>query len=197
MIRSILLEIGMAVFVFRSAALGDVGLAANQVLLQFVMIASYVLDGFAFAAEALVGRAMGARAPAALRRAAILSSQWAGTLVLVVAVIFIVFGPSIIALMTTAPEIRAAAEALLPWLIAAPLIGMPAFMLDGIFLGATRARDMRNAMAVSLALYLVLIFTLAPLFGAPGLWAAFLFFFAARGVTLGLRYPALEASARG
>ncbi|WP_340109884.1 MATE family efflux transporter [Pikeienuella sp. HZG-20] len=197
MIRSILLEIGMAVFVFRSAALGDVGLAANQVLLQFVMIASYVLDGFAFAAEALVGRAMGARAPAALRRAAILSSQWAGTLVLVVAVIFIVFGPSIIALMTTAPEIRAAAEALLPWLIAAPLIGMPAFMLDGIFIGATRTRDMRNAMAVSLALYLVLIFTLAPLFGAPGLWAAFLFFFAARGVTLGLRYPALEASARG
>lgn len=195
MIRSILLEIGIAVFVFRSAALGDVALAANQVLLQFILITSHALDGFAFAAEALVGRAMGARNAAALRRAAILSSQLAGLLVVALAAAFVFAGPWIIAMMTTATEVRATAESLLPWLILAPLVGMPAFMLDGVFIGATRTRDMRNAMIVSLALYLTLIFTLASVFGASGLWAALLFFFAARGVTLGLRYPALEAAA--
>lgn len=195
MIRSVLLEVGMGVFVFRSAALGDVALAANQVLLQFMLITSHALDGFAFAAEALVGRAMGARNAVALRRAAILSSKWAGLLVVGLAAAFLIAGPSIIALMTTASAVRAEAEALLPWLILAPLFGMPAFMLDGVFIGATRTRDMRNAMIVSLALYLALLFTLAPLFGAHGLWAALLFFFGARGVTLGLRYPALEAAA--
>ncbi|MEM8755594.1 MAG: MATE family efflux transporter, partial [Pseudomonadota bacterium] len=81
------------------------------------------------------------------------------------------------------------------WMVIAPPLGMPAWMLDGIFIGATRTRDMRNAMIVSLAAYLILLFTLPELFGNHGLWAAMLFFFMARGVTLGLRYPALEASA--
>lgn len=197
LIRSVLLEIGIGVFVFRSAALGDVALAANQLLIQFVMITSYVLDGFAFAAEALVGRAMGARNPVALRRAATLTAGWAGGLVLLLAIAFLFGGTALLALLTTAEDVRAAAGALLPWLVAAPLVGMPAFMLDGIFIGATRTRDMRNAMIVSLALYLVALFTLAPLFGENGLWAAFLFFFAARGATLMRRYPALEAAARG
>lgn len=196
MIRSIMLEIGLAAFIFRSAGLGDVPLAVNQVLMQFIMITSHALDGFAFAAEALVGRAMGARNPAALRRGAILCTQWAAGMVALLSLAFSLTGPEIIALMTTAEEVREAAGPLLPWAILAPLAGMPAFMLDGIFIGATRTRDMRNAMTVSLALYLVMLFTIAPFFAAHGLWAALMFFFAARGVTLGLRYPALEASAR-
>lgn len=196
MIRSIVLNIGMAAFTFRSAGLGDLALAANQVLLQFIMIASYALDGFAFAAKSLVGRAMGARNPAALRRAVILTGRWAGALVLLLAVMFAGFGHQIIGLLTTAPDVIAAAGALLPWLIAAPLLGMPAFMLDGVFIGATRTRDMCDAMLISLALYLPALFYIAPAFGAPGLWAALLFFYAARAVTLGWRYPALEAAAR-
>ncbi|MEX2518190.1 MAG: MATE family efflux transporter, partial [Paracoccaceae bacterium] len=92
MIRSILLEIGMAAFVFRSAAMGDVTLAANQVLIQFLMLTAYTLDGFAFAAEALVGRAMGARQRGALRRAAILTSLWAGGVVVILAVAFLLGG---------------------------------------------------------------------------------------------------------
>lgn len=196
MIRSIALQIGSAAFMSRSTALGDVGLAANHILLQFVMVASYVLDGFAFAAEALVGRAMGARSPAALRRAALLSGQWAAGLALLLAAAIALFGGTAIGMLTTAPDVAAAAAALLPWLIAAPLLGMPAFMLDGIFIGATRTRDMRSAMLVSLALYLPLLLFVAPAFGPAGLWAAFLFFYAARALALGMRYPALEAAAR-
>lgn len=195
MIRSIMLEIGMAAFVFRSAAMGDVTLAANQVLIQFLMLSAYTLDGFAFAAEALVGRAMGARQRGALRRAAILTSLWAGGVVVILAATFLLGGKTVISLMTTAPEVREAAGRLLPFLALAPLFGMPAFMLDGIFIGATRTADMRNAMIVSLCLYLAALFPLAAIFGAPGLWTALLLFFGLRGATLALRYPALEASA--
>lgn len=98
--------------------------------------------------------------------------------------------------MTTAPDVRAAAAALLPWLIVSPLFGHPAFILDGVFIGATRTVEMRNAMAISLALYIALIFPLAWLAGAHGVWAALMFFFGARAFTLYRRYPALEAAAR-
>lgn len=195
LIRSILLEIGLAAFVFRSAASGDVTLAANQVLMQFIMLAAHALDGFAFAAEALVGKAMGGRNRAALRRAAWLASLWAMGTAGLISVVFALAGPGIIALMTNAEPVRDAAGALLPFAAMAPLIAAPAFMLDGIFIGATRTRDMRNAMIVSTALYLALLFTLAPAFGAPGLWMALLAFFGLRGVTLWRRYPALEAAA--
>ncbi|MEX2518691.1 MAG: MATE family efflux transporter, partial [Paracoccaceae bacterium] len=110
---------------------------------------------------------------------------------------FPVGGNMAISLMTTAPEVREAAGRLLPFLALAPLIGMPAFMLDGIFIGATRTADMRNAMVVSLALFLAALFPLAAIFGAPGLWTALLLFFGLRGATLARRYPALEASAGG
>ncbi len=195
LIRSILLEVGLAAFVFRSAAAGDVTLAANQVLMQFIMLAAHALDGFAFAAEALVGRAMGARDRASLRRAALLASLWAMGTAGFISVVFALAGTGIIALMTNAEPVREAAGALLPFAAVAPVIAAPAFMLDGIFIGATRTRDMRNAMIVSTALYLTLLFTLAPAFGAPGLWMALLAFFGLRGVTLWRRYPALEAAA--
>ena len=153
------------------------------------------MDGFAFAAEALVGRALGAWDRATLRRAAIVTSQWGLGTVILLALIFLVFGPAIIDVMTTAEEVRVAAYAFLFWMVLAPPLGMPSWMLDGIFIGATRTRDMRNAMVVSLAVYLVALFTLPEMFGNHGLWAAMLLFFVLRGVTLGLRYPALEAAA--
>lgn len=195
LVRSILLEIGIAAFVFRSAGAGDVTLAANQVLMQFVLLASHALDGFAFAAEALVGKAAGARSAPALRRAALLSSLWAMGVAALLSLVFLVAGREIVALMTNAEPVRAAAGALLPFAALVPLVAAPAFMLDGIFIGATRTRDMRNAMIVSTALFLALLFTLAPLSGAAGLWGAFLAYFGLRGVTLARRYPALEAAA--
>lgn len=195
MIRSVLLEIGFASFVFRSSAFDDVTLAANQILIQFLFVTAYAMDGFAFAAEALVGRAMGARNRAMLRRAAVMTSQWGLATVSVLAIVFLIFGPSIIDVMTTSPEVRDVGYAFLIWMVIAPPLGMPSWMLDGIFIGATRTRDMRNAMIISLALYLVALFTLPEIFGNDGLWVAMILFFVFRGATLGVRYPALEAAA--
>ena len=197
LIRSALLQIGFMFFLFQSAREGDVTLAANQVLFQFVNIIAYALDGFAFAAEALVGQAFGARRPGALRRAARLASLQGLVCVAALAAGFAAAGGALIDLMTTAEPVRERAREFLPWVALAPLAGLPAFMLDGIFIGATRTRDMRNGMAISLPIYLAAWAALDPLLGAHALWAGLLVFFAVRAVTLGLRYPALERAAAG
>ncbi|MDX1822281.1 MAG: MATE family efflux transporter [Paracoccaceae bacterium] len=195
LIRSLLLQGIFLSFLFLAAGEGDVVLAANQVLLQFLHITAYALDGFAFAAEALVGQAMGARNRAGLRRSAVLASLWGAGSVVVLALAFALAGGMIVDLMTTAPDVRAVARAYLPWMVAAPVLGLAPWMLDGIFIGATRTRDMRDMMVVSFAVYGAAVLVLLPLMGNHGLWAALLISFIARGVTLGLRYPALEAGA--
>lgn len=195
LLRSLMLQAGFISFTFFGAGLGDVTLAANQVLLQFLFITSYALDGFAFAAEAIVGQALGARDRARLRRGVRLCAELAGATMLLLAVAFWAGGEALIALMTTAEDVRAAARAYLPWMIAAPVLGGPSWLLDGIFIGATRGRDMRNMMAVSLALYGIAIALLLPAWGNHGLWAAMILFFVARAATLATRYPALEAEA--
>ncbi len=195
LIRSLLLQAMFVSFLFFGADFGDVTLAANQVLLQFLIIAANAMDGFAFGAEALVGQAMGARQRAAVRRAAWMTSLWGGVTVVLLALAFAVAGGAIIDLMTTAPDVRVAAREYLPYLLAAPLLGWGAWMLDGIFIGATRTGDMRNMMAVSFVIYCAAIWVLVPMLGNHGLWLAMLISFVARGVSLGLRYPALEAQA--
>jgi MATE family multidrug resistance protein len=107
-----------------------------------------------------------------------------------------VFGPAVIDLMTTSEDVRAEARIYLPWMIAAPVLGVASWMLDGIFIGATRTADMRNMMVVSAAIYAVAAWALVPAYGNHGLWIALLISFIARGVTLAVRYPALERSAR-
>jgi len=197
LLRTLMLEVIFVSFMFYGTALGDVKLAANQVLLQFLMFTAFALDGFAFAAEALVGSAFGARDRARLRRAAVLTSAWGAGAVIGLAALFAVFGGAIIDLLTTAEDVRAEARVYLVWMVAAPVLGWAAWMLDGIFIGATRTREMRNMMAVALAVYIVAALTLVPLVGNHGLWVALLLSFVARGVTLGLKYPALEADADG
>lgn len=198
MIRSVLLQGSFTAFVFLGAGLGDVTLAANQVLLQFIEVAAYALDGFAFAAEALVGQAVGARSVAGLRRGAWLASLWAlaGTVMLCAAFLF--FGPAIIDTMTTAPEVRAEARAYLPWLVAAPLVGLASWMLDGIFIGATRTREMRRAMLVSVGVYALALAWLLPAYGSHGLWAGLMVLNTMRAITLGAMWPAvIRAAERG
>lgn len=192
MIRSVLLQASFTTFLFLGADLGDVTLAANQVLLQFLEITAYALDGFAFSAEALVGSAAGARDRALLRRASWMSSAWGIGLAVPLGLAFWFAGPWIIDLMAKAPEVQAAARVYLPWVAAAPIIGGAAWMLDGIFIGATRTREMRNAMLISVAIYVAALAILLPAFGNHGLWAALMVLNIARGVTLGMRYPALE-----
>ena len=192
LIRSVLLQAIIISFLFWGAGLGDVTLAANQVLLQFLHVTAYGLDGFAFAAEAIVGQAVGGRARAVLRRGAWLTSLWAMGICIALAALFAVAGGAIIDVMAKAPEVRAAARGDLVWMVLAPLAGLAPWMLDGIFIGATRTRDMRNMMAVSAAAYFAAAPFLVAWLGNDGLWIALLLSFGMRGLTLGLRYPALE-----
>ncbi|OWY05719.1 MATE family efflux transporter [Thioclava sp. F1Mire-8] len=195
MLRSILLQASFTSFLFLGAGQGDVTLAANQVLLQFLQITAFALDGFAFSAESLVGQAVGAHSAARLRRASIVSSQWGIGGALVLGAVFLLAGPAIIDLMTTAPNVRVEARDYLIWIAAAPLIGGPAWMLDGIFIGATLTREMRNAMVVSVAIYTVSLFVLIPLFGNHGLWAGLMILNATRGLTMARLYPRAESKA--
>lgn len=196
LLRSLMLEIIFVSFLFIGGDFGDATLAANQVLLQFLHITAYALDGFAFAAETLVGQAIGKRNPAQLRRGALLTSLWGFAIITVLAVGFALFGGLIIDLMAKAPEVQVEAREYLVYMVLAPLVGIAAWMLDGIFIGATRARDMRDMMAISLMIYGLSLLVLLPALGNHGLWVALLISFVARGFTLGLRYPALEAMAR-
>jgi MATE family multidrug resistance protein len=195
LLRSAMLEVVMLSFIFWGSDLGDVTLAANQVLVQFLHVSSYIMDGFAFAAEALVGQAVGARARGAVRRASILTSQWGVGAGVVLAACFALFGGAAIDALAASEAVRAAGRDFLPYMIAAPVFGAAAWMLDGIFIGATRTRDMRNMMALSLVVYVAVLLALVPFFGNHGLWIALLVSFAVRGATLGARYPALERTA--
>ena len=192
LIRSVLLQAGFVSFLFFGAELGDVTLAANQVLLQFVYLASYAMDGFVFAAESLVGQAMGARAVAQLRRGASVTAVWAFGSALVLAAGFWIVGPFVIDVMAKDPAVQEAARLYLPHMVAAPLLGALAWMLDGVFIGATRTQDMRNMMILSFLGYCGLVLSLLPSFGNHGLWVAINGFFILRGVSLAFRYPALE-----
>ncbi|MGJ8627667.1 MAG: MATE family efflux transporter [Sulfitobacter sp.] len=195
LIRSLLLEAMFVSFLFMGSGLGDVTLAANQVLLQFLMITAYALDGFAFAAEALVGQALGAKQRAVLRRGAFLTSAWGAFICILMTIAFAAGGGAIIDLMAKAPDVQDVARSYLPYMIAAPLAGCAAWMLDGIFIGATRSRDMRNMMAISFVVYVVAALILVPSMGNHGLWLSLLISFVVRGITLGVRYPALERAA--
>ncbi len=193
MIRSVLLTGSFTTFLFVGADLGDVNLAANQVLLQFLEITAFALDGFAFSAEALVGGAVGARDRFQVRRASVVSSQWGVGGAVLLGAVFFFAGPALIDLMSTSPEVREAGRAFLFWAAIAPVIGVASWMFDGIYIGATWTREMRNAMLQSVAIYVVALFLLVPSFGNHGLWAALMVLNLARGVTMGWRYPRLEA----
>lgn len=193
MVRSVLLTGAFTTFLFVGSDLGDVNLAANQVLLQFLEITAFALDGFAFSAEALVGSAVGARDRAQVRRASIMASQWGVGGAFALGLVFFLTGPSLIDLMSTSPEVRIAAREFLLWAALAPVIGVASWMFDGIYIGATWTRAMRQAMIQSVAIYVVALFLLVPTFGNHGLWAALMVLNIVRGVTLGWRYPKLEA----
>jgi MATE family multidrug resistance protein len=197
LVRTVLLLSVFVSFQFWGASLGDEALAANQVLMQFVNVAAFALDGFAFATEALVGQAFGARRIADLRRGVRLASIWGLAIAAALSAAFWFGGPRIVALMTTAPEVRAEAARFLPWVAAAPVLGLPSWMLDGVFIGATRSRDMRNMTGLAVILYFAAAWPLLQGWGNHGLWAALTLSWLFRAATLAARYPALERAARG
>lgn len=195
MIRSIILQLSFTTFVFLAAGFGDATLAANQVLLQFLEITAYALDGFAFAAESLVGQAVGAGSALAVRRSSVVASQWGVLGAVALALTFWLAGPQLIDLMATDPAVQAEARRYLPWVALAPVVGIASWMFDGIFIGATLSREMRNAMLVSCLVYVAALLTLPGTFGNHGLWAALMVLNTMRGLTMGLFYPRAERAA--
>lgn len=192
MLRSVLLQLSFTSFLFLGAGLGDVTLAANHVLLQFLSVMAFALDGFAFAAETLVGQAVGARARGDLQRAVGVSFQLGALGAVVLALVFWLAGGAIVDLMTTAPDVRQEARVYLPWLIAAPLIGVWSWIYDGVFIGALRTGAMLRTMVVSVAIYAIAVAGLLPIAGNHGLWAALSVLNLMRALTLWRAYPAIS-----
>jgi putative MATE family efflux protein len=184
MIRSFSLLAAFALFTRQGAQEGTLALAANAVLMNFFLVAGYFLDGFATAAEQLAGRAIGSRYRFAFDRAVRLTMIWGFGLAIVSSALCLVFGDALVRLVTTAPEVRAMAYAFLPWAALTPITGVLAFQMDGIFIGATWSRDMRNMMLLSFLVYLAALVGLGKLFGNVGLWAALHVFLVVRGLSL-------------
>lgn len=192
MLRTIALQGAMTGFMFVSAGFGDVDLAANQVLWQFLMVTAFALDGFAFAAEALVGHAVGARSVGAMRQAVMRASVWAVGAALVMAVGFWALGPLAIDLMAKDAGVQATARDFLPYVVALCVLGVGAYMLDGIFIGATGTREMRNTVILAVAIYTAIIWWTVPVWGNHALWGALMVLNVFRGVFLAVLYPRLE-----
>ncbi|MBR0870030.1 MATE family efflux transporter [Bradyrhizobium tropiciagri] len=190
MIRTAALIVVFLFFTAKGARDGDVTLAANSVLNNFLLVSAFFLDGLANAAQQLCGRSYGARDARGFADSTRLVLLWGIGFALVVSVLFALFGPALIDLMTTSAEVRRAARDFLLFVILAPLPGVFAFGFDGIYVGATWAREMRNLMLASLAAFLVIWWALSG-YGNTGLWIALLGFYVARGGFQGLRYPSL------
>jgi MATE family, multidrug efflux pump len=190
MIRTASLIAAFLFFTAQGARAGDTTLAANAVLNNFLLFGAFFLDGLANAAEQLCGRAYGARDKAAFAGAVKLVVVWGFGFALAVAACFLLFGSAFIDIMTASPDVRRIARDYLPFVIFAPLLGVFAFAFDGVYIGATWARDMRNLMVASLVIFLTAWFALRS-FGNAGLWGALLVHYAARGGLEALRYPAL------
>ena len=176
-------------FMAKSAELGDLPLAANQVLHIFLVFTSFGLDGFAHAAEAILGEAVGRRDRAQFRRGMRVVFLWAGIVGVLNLLIYAVFGHAIIALLTNIPEVRVTAAEHLLWPVLMPLVSVWAYTYDGIYLAATQTKIMRNTMLVSFAVFLILLYSLMPVIGNTGLWTAVAAFLAGRSVLLHLFFP--------
>jgi MATE family multidrug resistance protein len=196
MIRTAALIAALLFFTAQGARAGDVTLAANAVLNNFLLISAFFLDGLANAAEQLCGRAYGAHDRAGFSGVTRLVVQWGFAFALAVAALYALFGPALIDLMTASEEVRRGARDYLWFVVVSPMLAVFAFAYDGVFIGATWARDMRNLMIVSLLIFLGAWLLLRP-FGNAGLWGALLAHYAARGGLQAWRYPALlQASFR-
>lgn len=190
MIRTAALIAVWLFFAAQGARAGDLALAANAVLNNFLLLSAFFLDGLANAAEQLCGRAYGARDKYAFSGAVKLVVAWGFGFSLAVTAVFALFGPVLIDVMSANAEVRRIARDFLPFVLVAPLLGVFAFAYDGVYIGATWARDMRNLMLLSLLIFLAAWFSLRS-FGNAGLWGALLVHYAARGGLEALRYPAL------
>jgi MATE family multidrug resistance protein len=194
MIRTLLLVFSFGFFINQSAQFGDVVLAANHILLQLISFAAFFLDGYAFVVESLVGSSLGARRrdsfDIAVKRSSILALVTAAVL----ALLLLLFGSSAVVVLTDIEPVQAAAQGSLFLAAIYIFFSFAAFQLDGIFIGASFTRQMRNAAILSIAVFLLAWWMLMDRFGVNGLWWAMIIYVAARADALLLFYPALRKS---
>lgn len=195
-LRALCLQLCFAFMTLQGARLGDVAVAANAVLLNFLMLISYGLDGFAYAVEAMVGRAIGQRDRQKLREAILLNLGWAALIAAGFTLGFALLGSQFIGRITDIPEVVVAANGQLPWLVAMPLLAVWCFLLDGVFIGATRAKEMRNSMLLAVFGGFFPVWWLTQSWGVAALWAAMAALMVGRGLTLGFLCWQLERSGR-
>ncbi|PSH60073.1 MATE family efflux transporter [Phyllobacterium endophyticum] len=184
MLRSFFLLIAYAYFTRAGTGAGAVTLATNAVLMNFLLISGYLIDGVTTAAEQISGRAVGAHYRPAFDRGIKLSFLWGLMLASSMAVFFLVFGNAIVAFLIKSDEVQAMASLYLPWAALAPVVGLLAFHMDGVFIGATWSRDMRNMMILSLFGYFAAYLILPQFWGNHGLWLALHLFLGLRGISL-------------
>lgn len=184
-LRSLCLQAAFSFMTFQGAAFGDQTVAANAVLMSFLMMISYGMDGFAYAMEAMVGKAIGAKSETQLKAAMIGSAFWSVIICLLLTLAFGWYGSALIRLITDISAVQQTAQVYLPWLVAMPLTSMWCFLLDGIFIGATKGREMRNSMFVAACTFFVVFYGFA-FWGNHALWLAMLSFMAMRGLSLGI-----------
>jgi len=187
-IRTLCLTFAFYWMTVLSARQGVIILAANTVLFNIVHFASYVMDGYAHAVESLTGFAVGKRDSKLLRRSVSASVYLATLSAVAFTLFFWLLGEPIIKLLVAEESARNMAVDWLPWVIAAPLIGIWSFLLDGIFIGATQTRSMRNSMIVSLLCFMISASFLVPIWGNHGIWIAYFILLIARTITLGLNW---------
>jgi MATE family multidrug resistance protein len=172
----------------QGARLGGLVLAANAVLLNLANLTSFALDGIAHAAEALVGKAVGQRNRTSLEESVKLCLKWSLYFAAGLSIAYLLGGRFIVHLLTDLPDVRATTMIYLPWFIISPLVAVWSFLYDGVYVGATRARAMRDIMIVSAFLVFLPAWFLLQGFGNHGLWAAFTLFLASRGIGMHIGY---------
>ena len=197
MVRTLFLLMGFAWFTNQGAGFGNEVLAANHVLLQLVTLSAYLLDGYAHASETHVGRAVGAKRLASFDQAVRSATELAAVSALALATLVLALGPGVIRMLTDLQPVREIAAAYLPFAAVYVLVSFAAFQLDGIFIGATATRAMRDASVLSFAAFIAATLLLVPRYENLGLWIAFVLYVTARAVTLGLQYPKLRGSIAG
>ncbi len=191
-IRTLCLMFSFAFFTAQGAKHGDIVLAANAVLMNFQTFMAYGLDGFANAAEALVGKAVGQENKQQFKQAVHTATVWSAGIAILFTLLYLFFGVQLINLLTDIEAVRNMAYLFLPWLVVSPLLSVWSYLFDGIFIGSTRSAEMRNTMLISTFLCFLPAWYLLQAYGNHGLWAALMVFMLARGISMWLSYRLLD-----
>jgi len=186
-LRSLCLQACFTFMTFQGASLGVDIVAANAVLMSFLMMISYGMDGFAYAMEAMVGKAIGAKSKSQLSDSLIGTTFWSFITSLILSSAFGLGGYQLISMISSIEAVQQTALIYLPWLVAMPLVSMWCFLLDGIFVGATKGAEMRNSMFIAMLTFFTTWWLMQD-YGNHALWAAMLSFMAMRGIGLAITF---------